>query len=212
VLAAVLCAIAQALSALVDRTVVAVLLAYSAVFALTFGTLITFGLTAGFNARGAVTAPRAVRGWWLLAANPYAMVGDAADAAWARPAPQQVSGPVMVRPQIMVIGRGQCVVPGSAACAGQSASPAGVQVFRLPPGGPLYREAAPARAPATAVDPLNAISDAVRAARGGPVGGASGPVWPYGLAFDAMAGAVSLWVTVTKLRTPAGALRGRRIA
>jgi hypothetical protein len=213
VLAVVFCAIAQALSALVDRTIVAALLSYVAVFALTFGTLIAFGLTLGFNARGAVTAPRADRVWWLLAPNPYAIVGDAADAAWARPAPQQGSGPVMVRPQIMVIGRGQCVVPGSAACAGQPASPPGVQVFRLPPGGPLYREAAPARAPVGVIDPLNAISNAVRAARGGPVGGASGPIWPYGLAFDALAGAVSLWVTITKLRTPARALpRGRRIA
>jgi ABC-type transport system involved in multi-copper enzyme maturation permease subunit len=213
VLAAVVCAIAQALSALVDRTIAAALLSYLAVFALTFGTLITFGLTLGFDAHGALTAPHPDRAWWLLAPNPYAIVGDAADAAWARPAPQPGSGPVMVRPQIMVIGGGRCVVPGSAACAGQPANPARVRVFRLPPGGPLYREAAPARASAAAADPLDAISNAVRAARGGPVGGAPGPVWPYGLGFDALAGAVSLWVTITKLKTPARALPwGRRIA
>jgi ABC-type transport system involved in multi-copper enzyme maturation permease subunit len=208
VLAAVLCAVGQACSTLLGPTVASTLMSYAAVFILTFGTLITFGLAAGLGSRGHGPA-RTDRVWWLLAPNPYAIVGDAA----GRPAPQPAGGPVMVRPQIMVIGRGQCVVPGSAACAGQAAGHAGMRVFRLPPGGPLYREAGPPTATAGGHDPLSAIAAAVRAARRGPAGGAGGPVWPYGLAFDTLAGAGSLWVTIARLRTPAGPLpRWRRTA
>jgi ABC-type transport system involved in multi-copper enzyme maturation permease subunit len=212
VLAAALCAIAQGFSAAVDRTIASALLSYVVVFALTFGTLISFGLATGLSS-GAAGQARPDRVWWVLAPNPYAIVADAAPAT---PGPQ-VAGPVALRPQIMVIGRGQCVVPGSAPCAGQqahgAAGPAGVQVIRLPPGGPLYNEAAAPPGQDSAFDPLNAISTAVRAARTGPRGGTPGPVWPYGLAFDTLLGAGALWITIVRLRTPARALPpGARIA
>jgi hypothetical protein len=88
-----------------------------------------------------------------------------------------------------------------------------MQVVRLPPGGPLFVAAAPTTTPTGAIDPLSVISLAIRNARRGPVGGNPGPVWPYGLAFDVVAGAGSLWVTIARLRTPARALpRGVRIA
>ena len=59
--AAVLCAVAQMLSALVDRTIASALLSYVVVFALTFGTLIIFGLALGFSSRGHGQARRGPR-------------------------------------------------------------------------------------------------------------------------------------------------------
>jgi hypothetical protein len=213
-LSGVFCAVGEALSALVDRAIAAVLLSYLVIFALTFGTLAGFGLTPTVTSLGS-SPHRPDRAWWLLAANPYVVTADAAPGA---PAPPAV-GPVLVRPQILIFGDGPCAIPGNAACAGRPSggrtSGGPVQawhVYRLPPGGPLFADATPAP-PASPPDSLSAISNAARDARGAPSGGRQAPVWPYGLGFDVALGATALWCATARLRAPVRKLRpGARIA
>ncbi|WP_106402440.1 ABC transporter permease [Actinocorallia populi] len=84
------CAVSQALSALVARSVTSALLSYLTVFALMFGTLLLFVLTMPL-----VTAERHYgtgedaytqevtdtrRTWWLLAPSPFVILADAAPA------------------------------------------------------------------------------------------------------------------------------------
>jgi ABC-2 type transport system permease protein len=72
------------LSALLSRTTTSGVLAYLAVFALTLGTLISFGLATAATRetyRGvdfSSTRTRPDRVWWLLAPNPFVVVADVA--------------------------------------------------------------------------------------------------------------------------------------
>jgi ABC-type transport system involved in multi-copper enzyme maturation permease subunit len=72
----VVCAISQALSAMLARSITSALLSYVVVFALTIGTLIAFGLSVGVLSGD--SSSRAERAWWLLAPNPFVVLADAA--------------------------------------------------------------------------------------------------------------------------------------
>jgi ABC-type transport system involved in multi-copper enzyme maturation permease subunit len=85
----VVCAVSQALSALVARGITSALLSYVVVFALTIGTFVAFGLALpltaesiqerGFDGTTYVsTVARPDRVWWLLAPNPFVVLADAA--------------------------------------------------------------------------------------------------------------------------------------
>lgn len=84
----VVCAVSQALSALLARSITSALMSYLAVFALTVGTLIAFGLVVPLTSekvyeehRGGsyeIDQTREDRVWWLLAPNPFVVLADAA--------------------------------------------------------------------------------------------------------------------------------------
>jgi ABC-2 type transport system permease protein len=85
----VVCAVSQALSALLARSITSALLSYLAVAALTVGTIIAFGLISPLitepvsqrTPEGDVytyDAPREDRVWWLLAPNPFVVLADSA--------------------------------------------------------------------------------------------------------------------------------------
>ncbi|GAA1552857.1 ABC transporter permease subunit [Actinomadura kijaniata] len=80
----VVCALAQAWSALVTRSITSVLLSYLTVFVLLVGTPVLFGLGVALTSeqveRGdhAYQRERPDRVWWLLAPNPVVVLADAA--------------------------------------------------------------------------------------------------------------------------------------
>ena len=191
------CAVSLLLSATLARTTTSGVLAYVAVFGLTVGTLIVFGLvTATTTERYTQTfvedctgAPadsgcvpmeesfetsrtRTDRTWWLLAPNPFVVLADAA-------------------PQ-------------------------------LPPQEDRYRDPA-SGVQARDLDPLGQIGQTVRSLRAEPEDTVSsgsfleeprGPaVWPTGLAVNVLLGVGALVLTVRRLRTPTRTLpRGQRVA
>jgi ABC-2 type transport system permease protein len=73
----VVCAISMGLSALLPRSITSALLSYVVVFALTIGTLIAFGLAQSLVSDRSYGS-RPDRVWWLLAANPFVVLADAA--------------------------------------------------------------------------------------------------------------------------------------
>jgi ABC-2 type transport system permease protein len=83
----VVCAICQALSALLARSITSALLSYVTVFALTVGTLITFILATAVT-RDDNGYSHSDEVWWILAPNPFAVLADSAPKA---PVP---SGPI----------------------------------------------------------------------------------------------------------------------
>jgi ABC-type transport system involved in multi-copper enzyme maturation permease subunit len=89
VLIGVVCAVSQALSALLARSITSALLSYLAVATLTVGTLILFALIAplvteertgqtGDGYTYTYDVVRQDRVWWLLAPNPFVVVADSA--------------------------------------------------------------------------------------------------------------------------------------
>jgi ABC-2 type transport system permease protein len=206
------CAMSLALSALLARTTTSGVLAYLAVFALTIGTLIVFGLgTALTTEQYTVTAEtscsatnngqpavcqsgtftesraRTDRTWWLLAPNPFVVLADAA-------------------PQLPALTAAQRRERQAAEARGEF------------------------RTDARDLDPLGAIGRAVRNMRRPPGDTALGIVsdtpltssrvnprrrlvWPYGLAFDVALAAGALLVTIRRLHTPSRKLpKGQRVA
>ena len=199
------CAISLLLSAVLSRTTTSGVLAYLAVFGLTVGTLLVFGLvtattTERYTERFVVDctgAPagsgcvdgveeyeasrvRTDRTWWLLAPNPFVVLADAA-------------------PQ-------------------------------LPEAEPTYTGDVGPSVTARDLDPLGTIGRTVRDLRRVPndsVVVGSGPlldeepvveprapaVWPTGLAVDVLLGVGALVLTTRRLRTPSRTLpRGQRVA
>ena len=191
------CAISLFLSAVLSRTTTSGVLAYLAVFGLTVGTLIVFGLVTAVTAEpytetfevscegappdsGCVagtqsyesTRVRTDRTWWLLAPNPFVVLADAAPQLPLAPPDEQ--------------------------------SEFGVQARDL--------------------DPLGQLGSTVRDLRDEPLpdgatlgpspdAGDGGPVWPTGLAVDVLRGAGALALTVRRLRTPTRDLpKGQRVA
>ncbi|GAA3202063.1 ABC transporter permease [Actinocorallia longicatena] len=196
----IVCAIAQALSALVMRGITSTLLSYLAVFAAMIGTVIAFfiaqPLVATHVDRGDYidSVDHSERVWWLLAPNPFVILADAT--------------PRLPRVQ-------RCydyAYPSTTDGTGTS-----------PPVRRCHLES-----PDT-FDPLGEIGRSVRDARlgaderddrfaydeeaGAPVQRSAGPVWPYGLGFGLLVAGGSLWITARRLETPARTLgKGVRIA
>lgn len=91
-LVGVICAVAQGFSALLSRGIISTLMSYLLVFALTIGTMILFGLSTvaftrqpdpslapnGSSSTTYETHPEDV--WWMLAPNPFVVLGDSAPA------------------------------------------------------------------------------------------------------------------------------------
>lgn len=186
-------AVALGLSAVLARSTTSAVLSYLAVFGLTVGTLVSFGLVTAVTTQEVVRTNRVPTGytpenvptgftvesyrstrlrpdrtWGLLAPNPFVILADAAPAAPPR---------VVVQPD-----------------------------------GTRQEVSSP-------VDPLGALGHAVGQARLDPdsLAAASGEdgglVWPTGLAVDLSLGGAALWVTARRLRTPSRHLaRGQRVA
>ena len=203
------CAVSLWLSAVLSRTTTSGVLAYLAVFALSIGTLIVFGLVSAVTAEtvtetfdnrcpppppgvpaeefGCVDGPqtyttsrvRTDRTWFLLAPNPFVVLADAA-------------------PQLPE--RRRVATPGD----------------------PFGDDAVSARD----LDPLGQIGSQVRDLRRPPEPAQAfhtdlesgpeprpDPVWPTGLAVNAALGIGALLLTTRRLRTPSRALpRGQRVA
>jgi ABC-type transport system involved in multi-copper enzyme maturation permease subunit len=111
----VVCAISQALSALLARSITSALMSYIVVFALTAGTGIAFAVmtpivaesqptTAGYEER----VNRSDQIWWLLAPNPFVILADSAPQL----PPRQIQGQdgrVLVRPDDPLSAFGQAI-------------------------------------------------------------------------------------------------------
>ena len=199
------CAVSLFLSAVLTRTTTSGVLAYLAVFGMTVGTLIVFGLVTATTTEpytvtyrndctglppdsGCVegtetfetTRARTDRTWWLLAPNPFVVLADAA-------------------PQLR---EEEPVPPGDVgpSVTAQSLDPLG-QIGRTVRD--LRR--APDDSAVVTVGPL--VPEPASAPPGAPA------VWPTGLAVDVALGAAALVLTVRRLRTPTRTLpRGQRVA
>lgn len=192
------CAVSLCLSTLLSRTTTSGVLAYLAVFGLTVGTFIVFGLATAVTAErytetynvdcppgasecaGGVqtvktSRPRTDRTWWLLSPNPFVVLADAA--------PQL--------PEPLSYSDGEDV--GRRAADLDPLGQIGRQVRDL------RVEPAPAGTPAELVefDPLDQPPS----------------VWPTGLAVNVALGVGSVLLTARRLRTPTRRLpRGQRVA
>lgn len=181
----VVCAVAQALSALLARSITSALLSYLAVAALTVGTVIAMGLAVPLTTQTQTVrlrngqsyteeVSRPDRVWWLIAPNPFVVVADSAPS---------------VPPRFTVTGERVDVDDNDPL----SAIGWTVRGFRRPPYHFVCYE-----------DPV-ACQAAVEAR--GPA------VWPYGLGFNILLGIGAVAVTTQRLRTPTRRLaRGVRIA
>lgn len=182
----VVVAIAQALSALLARSISSALLSYVAVFALTVGTLIAFGLATALSTEAVEQdlgngqtytyhEARPDRVWPLLAPNPFVVLADAAPRL---PSPRDADGNELTRPLDPLGDLGDTI-----------------RDIRRPP---VVRDVRQPPAPSDGEHPQR------------PEGG---PVWPYGLAFDVLLAVGAVAITIRRLRTPVRRLpRGVRIA
>jgi ABC-2 type transport system permease protein len=185
VLIGVICAVSQALSALLARSITSALLSYLTVAALTVGTVLSFALVLPLLNETVMTRydagnvyPRTVtheeRIWWLLAPNPFVVLADSAPAV---PPRATMDGEVI---------RIDNYDPISAIAN---------QVRRL-------RRAEENRYSYT-YDAYGRHIDTTEDLR----------VWPYGLGFNIALGLASVAVTTYRLRTPSRKLaRGVRVA
>lgn len=181
------CAVSLWLSSVLSRTTTSGVLAYLAVFALTIGTLITFGLVTAVTTETytetydcppgiscgqqtyTATRARTDRTWVLLAPNPFVVLADAA--------PQLPDEP-------------------------KSRSDSGVQAGDLDPLGQIGRVVRELRSTRFGGGSLQ--GDAFSEPK---------PVWPTGLVINVVIGAAALWLTTRRLRTPSRNLpKGQRVA
>ncbi|MGQ0845804.1 MAG: ABC transporter permease [Sporichthyaceae bacterium] len=214
-LLASICAIAQALSAVLARTVTSAVLSYVVVFGLGVGTVVVFALATPLTETSETytyTSPavdeqgRAIPGqtqqgsytttethperiWWLLAPNPFVVLADAAP-----------SSP-----------------PRRDRLGNQIGDP-------LDPLGELGQEIRRTRNPNWDPYSTTLAGDMAEPVGGGGVDGSfvasledrdeePAAVWPWGLAFHALLTVGAVSVTIRRLRAPTGSLpRGVRIA
>lgn len=198
----VVCAIAQALSALLARSTTSAVLSYLVVFALTVGTLIVFGLALSMTTEHVTrTVQVPVRGpfdpgqqpyppEWELQEQTVEITQTRSDRVWWLLAPNP----------FVVLADAAPTLPR-----------------RIDP-----MTGRPEQSP---LDPLGEIGSGVRQLRNPSADNGFGaaeltyeqpssrPVWPYGLAFNVVLGAVALYITAWRLRTPSRNLpRGIRVA
>lgn len=209
VLLGVVAAISQCWSALLSRTGVSAVLSYLSVFALTVGTLIAFGL--------ALPATRSVHEVTERVPDYERMIDEGLDLG--NPSLDGIPMRTItetredVRPEKVwwLLAPNPFVILADAAPQKRSSFQ-----FRLDSNGNEGE---------ASVDPLGAIAEAVRDARdpnssigsdmldGSQRGPAQSPVWPWGLAFNALVGAGAVAITIRRLRTPTRRLgRGVRVA
>jgi hypothetical protein len=179
----VVCAISQAFSAVLARSITSALLAYLTVAFLSLGTVIAFGFAEplvdeerqvqtpeGFVYTDTIARPDRI--WWILAANPFVVVADAAP---------------RVPPRVM--GEGDVIIYDD-----------------YDPLSALGRTVRGLRRPPTYPSPDGSFATPAS-------GPDYPPVWPYGLGIDVLIGVAAVGVTTWRLRTPTARLpRGVRIA
>ena len=209
------CAISLALSAMLSRTTTSGVLAYIAVFALTLGTLITFGLVT------AVTTQEYTSSYETACPPP-----DSLPPNLTPEEKQQILNKCSEAPTTYTATRSRTdrtwwlLAPNPFVVLADAAP-------RLAPETAAQRrerEQASARGEsvqsARDVDPLGSIGNAVRDLRKHPDDNNQlhpaqkrKPVWPWGLAFDVLLAAGALLVTQRRLRTPSRSLpKGQRVA
>lgn len=178
------CAVAQALSAVLARSITSALLSYVVTAMLAVGTLIAFGLGVqltrervvveqpyGGNYTSYRTHPERV--WWLLAPNPFVILADAAPRV----------PPRVTREGDVIYIENYDPLSSISNEVRRIRTPYPNEWFVYSPNG----------------EPPELPEDR--------------PVWPYGLAFSVLLGAGSLVITTARLRTPTDRLpRGVRVA
>lgn len=220
----VVCAVAQSLSALLARSTTSAVLSYVAVFAVTVGTVIAFGLALPLTSETRTVTERIPV--WDNPPPEEEFIGP--DGEFRPPSPGQQGPPDRWETQTYQIS---------------DVRPEKVWWLLAPNPFVILADAAPDTEPrfdprtgarlADPFDPLGEIGNAVRDARDPsehrmvPAYGAvppegmvppepepePGPVWPYGLVFDVLLGAGAVALTIRRLRTPVRKLpRGVRIA
>jgi len=202
----VVCAVAQALSALLARSTTSAVLSYLVVFALTIGTLIVFGLAAALTTE---TVTRTVQ------QPTYAPPSDPFNPPTGPPLGYEDYTYTTTQSRTdriwWLLAPNPFVVLADAA-----------------PALPERRDPVTGLRQPSGFDPLGAIGRAVRMARAGPQPDDVAPqgplvvdqpepprrpVWPYGLAANVLLGGAALLITARRLRTPVRSLpRGLRVA
>lgn len=208
----VVCAIAQALSALLARSTTSAVLSYLVVFALTVGTLIAFGLALS------MTSERVSRTIEVPAAAALPPPGVSPPPGMP---PFPTGEPEMIEETFEVTETRSdrvwwLLAPNPFVVLADTA-----------PALPARRDPVTGRPAPSPLDPLGEIGRSVRQLRNPmpPWYSSTGysaefqeplpasPVWPYGLTFNVLLGAAALAVTTWRLRTPARKLpRGIRVA
>jgi len=204
----VMCAIAQALSALLARSTTSAVLSYLVVFALTIGTLIVFGLALS------MTTERVTR----TVQVPVAPFEPGQPLPPGGPVPRLEEHTIVTSTTRSdrvwwLLAPNPFVVLADAA----PTLPQRPDQTVLEPGTP--------EAQRNPLDPLGEIGHGVRGLRNPPLEYVdqysqlddevppSKPVWPYGLVFNVLLGAGAVVVTTWRLRTPTRTLpRGIRVA
>jgi ABC-type transport system involved in multi-copper enzyme maturation permease subunit len=201
VLMGVVCAIAQCWSGLVARTNTSSVMSYLSVFALTVGTLVVFGL-ALTSTRGTHSVTEQVPDYDALFNGDDGFTGTD-----QLPMRTQTRTTDDVRPEKVwwLLAPNPFVILADAAPQKHKLSinvdgVNGDSNFTFDPLGGIAGAVRDARDPKHTVDPLSARR-------------AQSPVWPYGLAFDALLGLGAVSITTRRLRTPVKRLpRGVRLA
>jgi ABC-type transport system involved in multi-copper enzyme maturation permease subunit len=221
-----ICAISLALSALLSRTTTSGVLAYVAVFALTLGTLITFGLVTAMTTEEYASSYESECPT-LESLPPNLTLEER----------QRIVGECVPGPQTFTSSRTRTdrtwwlLAPNPFVVLADAAP-------RLPPETAEERQArreaeqrGEFRQSARDLDPLGSIGNEVRDLRKPPASGPGvreqvltngpdpepeperKPVWPWGLAFDVLLAVGALVLTQRRLRTPTRTLpKGQRVA
>jgi ABC-type transport system involved in multi-copper enzyme maturation permease subunit len=191
----VICAVSQALSALLARSITSALLSYLTAGVLAVGTLVAFALAVPLT-EDRVPSPyggynkqtHEERVWWLLAPNPFVILADAAP---------------RVPPRITRNGDVINIDDYD------PLSQIGRQVRRLRYGQEYYDYGAVVCQDVVVTpESPNGVPDCAA-----PLPPPDLPVWPYGLGFSVLLGVGAVVLTTVRLRTPTHRLaRGVRVA
>jgi ABC-2 type transport system permease protein len=201
-LLAVICSISLGLSAVLARSTTSSVLSYLAVFALTVGTVVLFGLSTALTARNDFGV-RTRSTWWILAPNPFVILADATPTA-----PQSL-------PTCHVVPQGFSESTSSAPTSSGVEICTGTDSSTVDPLGAIGRvvrelRAGPGPGPGSSSAVFEPAAPGVIVPSAPATNG--GLVWPYGLGFDLALGAGMLAVTTRRLRTPRhGLARGVRL-
>ncbi|MDT7570278.1 MAG: hypothetical protein QOE05_452 [Actinomycetota bacterium] len=218
-----ICAVSLALSALLSRTTTSGVLAYLAVFALTVGTGILFGLATAITTEDVrisydnpcptqlpAEMPQAEKDQILAScgrSQSYVESQARTDRTWWLLAPNPFVILADAAPQLPPLTEAEKRERQSAAERGVSRQDA----RDLDPLGGLGRAVRDLRKPPdppVAILQPAVVSDAATADRP-----ERSPVWPWGLAFDVLVAALALWLTTRRLTTPTRTLpKGQRVA